>query len=165
MAGGQAFEAFDAPNKDEKLKPSMEAGSALPLASRSKRMMNSLIDSLSIALAIVLLEMGRILGEEAEVVGSSPVIVAWPFVLALVFLAYLAGMEAWTGRTLGKYITGTKVVRLDGSAITWWQAILRTILRLVPYESVTFLFSRAGLHDRWSGTRVVELNPSNDQLE
>lgn len=108
MAGGQAFEAFDAPNKDEKLKPSMEAGSALPLASRSKRMMNSLIDSLSIALAIVLLEMGRILGEEAEVVGSSPVIVAWPFVLALVFLAYLAGMEAWTGRTLGKYIYGNE---------------------------------------------------------
>jgi uncharacterized RDD family membrane protein YckC len=40
-------------------------------------------------------------------------------------------MEAWRGQTLGKMVVGIKVVREDGSPVGIWQALVRSVLRVV----------------------------------
>lgn len=74
----------------------------------------------------------------------------------LLLLAYYTLMEAFTkGRTIGKFITGTQAVSMDGSNITFRQAFIRSISRFVPFEA----FSAIGYtpwHDRWADTVVIK---------
>lgn len=72
-------------------------------------------------------------------------------------VAYYVLFEAIFGRTPGKLITGTRVVTLDGAKPGFGQIIGRSFARLVPFEPFSFLGSRGGWHDRWSGTRVVRV--------
>lgn len=53
------------------------------------------------------------------------------FALSLVVLAYYIAMEAATGKTIGKMVVGTKVVRIDGSQIGWKESTIRNVLRIV----------------------------------
>ena len=53
------------------------------------------------------------------------------FVEAVVFFGYYIVMEATQGRTVGKMALGLKVVRMDGSPISWNEAIIRNLLRIV----------------------------------
>ena len=60
------------------------------------------------------------------------------------------------GRSLGKLITGTRVVKFDDTDITWKDAFLRSLCRLVPFEP----FSALGgypWHDRWTNTKVIKV--------
>jgi uncharacterized RDD family membrane protein YckC len=74
-----------------------------------------------------------------------------------IWLGYYAGFEVASGRTLGKFITRTRVVRTDGTAPTTAQILGRTLARLTPFEALSFL-ARANWHDRWSGTVVVRVD-------
>jgi uncharacterized RDD family membrane protein YckC len=58
------------------------------------------------------------------------------------------------GQTLGKLITGTKSLRTDGEELTFKDALLRSLCRLVPFE----VFSGFGVpwHDSWTKTMVVK---------
>ena len=58
------------------------------------------------------------------------------------------------GRSLGKLITGTKVVKSDGSELTTDDLLKRNFSRAVPFDQLSFLGSN-GWHDRWSDTNVV----------
>ena len=82
-------------------------------------------------------------------------------------LAYYFLFEALTFRTPGKMLCQTRVMRLDGEDPTIGTALLRTLVRLVPFEPVSFLGSlNAGWHDRWTNTCVVrridKLVPAQD---
>lgn len=70
-------------------------------------------------------------------------------------LVYTIFEGATKGRTLGKLITGTKAVRFDGSPITWKDAFLRSLSRIVPFEP----FSGFGTpwHDTWTNTQVIKI--------
>ena len=74
----------------------------------------------------------------------------------VIIVGYYTVFEATTkGRTLGKFITGTQAVREDGSNITWKDAFIRSLCRLVPFEP----FSTFGVlpwHDSWSKTIVIK---------
>jgi hypothetical protein len=71
---------------------------------------------------------------------------------------YYAICEAATGRTLGKLITGTRVVTIRGERPPIKAIALRTLSRFVPFEAFSFLNGNTtGWHDRWSGTRVVRV--------
>jgi uncharacterized RDD family membrane protein YckC len=75
---------------------------------------------------------------------------------ALFKFVYYTVMEGATqGRTLGKFITGTRAVSIDGTAITWKDAFLRSLCRLIPFE----IFSGFGTpwHDRLTKTLVVKV--------
>ncbi len=75
----------------------------------------------------------------------------------LVLLSYYTGMEAmFDGKTIGKYLTGTRAIRLDGEPMDFKTAFVRSILRLVPFEAFSFLGPGRGWHDQWSDTRVVD---------
>lgn len=73
-----------------------------------------------------------------------------------VALTYYFVMEFTTGRTIGKMITGTRVVKETGENIDVKDAFLRTLCRIIPFEALSFLgASGVGLHDSLSKTRVV----------
>jgi uncharacterized RDD family membrane protein YckC len=57
-------------------------------------------------------------------------------VLTILPLVYFMIMEAVQGATIGKMLLGIRVVRLDGSPISWSQSITRNLLRIIdqfPY--------------------------------
>jgi uncharacterized RDD family membrane protein YckC len=78
---------------------------------------------------------------------------------AVVFIVYYTLMEGATGTTFGKLITRTRVVDEAGRRITFAQALLRSLSRVVPFEMFSVLFADdedpRGWHDRWPRTRVV----------
>ena len=72
-------------------------------------------------------------------------------------LAYYITMEATCGRTLGKLVTGTKVVDQNGRSPTLRQVVIRSLTRLIPFEPFSFLGKSAyGWHDSFSKTYVVK---------
>jgi uncharacterized RDD family membrane protein YckC len=72
-------------------------------------------------------------------------------------LVYYVGFETLFGRTPGKLVTGTRVVKDDGSRLTFGDVLKRTLCRFVPFEPLSFLGDTRGWHDRWSSTRVVSV--------
>ncbi len=75
-----------------------------------------------------------------------------------VMILYYVPSEVLFGRTLGKLVTGTRVVTETGGPPTFAPVLTRTTTRLIPAESLTFFRKPSiGLHDRWSNTRVVRI--------
>jgi uncharacterized RDD family membrane protein YckC len=61
------------------------------------------------------------------------------------------------GRSVGKLITGTRVVNPDGSDITFQKAFIRNMVRAIPFIAFSALGKPcAPWHDLWSDTIVVE---------
>ncbi len=61
------------------------------------------------------------------------------------------------GKSIGKLITGTKVIEEDGSSLSIGKAIIRNFIRAIPFDA----FSAFGnpckpWHDSWSQTIVVD---------
>ncbi|WP_346986497.1 RDD family protein [Chryseobacterium sp. POE27] len=78
-------------------------------------------------------------------------------VTAILYFLYTFLLEYSTkGRTIGKYITGTKVITTDGQIPTMYEFFIRNISRLVPFDILSFL-GENGWHDSWSDTRVVNI--------
>jgi uncharacterized RDD family membrane protein YckC len=70
---------------------------------------------------------------------------------------YNFSFEIYNGQTLGKYITKTKVVYKDGSKPSFLNLFMRSILRLIPIDALSYLFgSEQGFHDKLSSTRLVK---------
>ena len=122
-------------------------------ASKQKRFLNLVIDDLVIATvaigSTVILAMADT--RDPELVSAVSQL-GW-YVATFVYYVF---SEAVFGRTLGKVVTGTRVVTLQGGRPRFGQIVGRTLLRFVPFDPVSFVTRRApGWHDRWSRTRVV----------
>jgi uncharacterized RDD family membrane protein YckC len=63
--------------------------------------------------------------------------------------------KAFKGYTLGKLITGTRAIKMDGQELTLKDAFLRSLSRMVPFE-VFSGFSEQPWHDTWTNTGVVK---------
>jgi uncharacterized RDD family membrane protein YckC len=59
------------------------------------------------------------------------------------------------GKTLGKLITGTRALKMDGGNLTWKVAFMRSLCRIVPFEAFS-AFGGNPWHDRWTDTIVVK---------
>ena len=126
------------------------------LASRPQRFLNMLIDivgyfafSIVIGIVVALVYPPFIESEST----SALVDYAFSFVVVLTYYTFC---EALFGRTLGKLVTRTWVVRTYGGSPAFWQIVLRSLARLIPFEAFSF-FGREpiGWHDSLSETRVV----------
>jgi len=74
----------------------------------------------------------------------------------LTFLAYYTLFEAASkGKTLGKLITGTVAVRDDGNALTFKDALLRSLCRMIPFEPFS-AFGGRPWHDTITHTMVIK---------
>lgn len=78
-------------------------------------------------------------------------------------IGFIAGMcyyfifEATTGRTIGKFITGTRVVTETGEIPGPKDIFIRSLCRHIPFDAFSFLGSDAsGWHDSISNTCVVK---------
>jgi len=132
-------------------------------ASRGKRFINYVIDFIgyiifSAIFGVVLgIVIGLIYPEALDSIDFENTIVEYLFG-ALTGIFYYGLQEHYTGRTIGKYITKTKVVMRDGSKPSFKTILLRSLCRFIPFEAVTFLFGEStGLHDTISKTRVIEI--------
>jgi uncharacterized RDD family membrane protein YckC len=82
---------------------------------------------------------------------------------ALIFVAYFIGLWGTRGQTIGMMLLGLHVVRdIDGSKISWGNAVLRFVGLLVAFACiwigvirVAFDSRKRGWHDRIGGTVVV----------
>lgn len=74
------------------------------------------------------------------------------------FLSYYVILEyAANGKTLGKLVTRTRVVTINGSKPQLMTVIGRTLVRLIPFEPFSFLGGRLnGWHDTLSRTMVID---------
>lgn len=79
-------------------------------------------------------------------------------------IVYYNIFEMFTGRSLGKYITGTKIVLEDGSKPKPKDIFIRTLSRYIPFDDFSFLgYYGRGLHDSLSKTFVVNVKDFEEQ--
>jgi uncharacterized RDD family membrane protein YckC len=87
-----------------------------------------------------------------------------PFIgfLGLLSLGYVAAFTVAGGQTIGKMLTGARVIGDDGRPVDVAGGVLRALgCALVPltfglsYGPVLMTIDRRALHDRLAGTRVV----------
>lgn len=76
------------------------------------------------------------------------------------FFAYYILMEVIFQKTLGKFVTKTKVVTVNGQKSPERTIVLRTLCRLIPFDHISFLFTKNGFHDNLSKTKVIKDNPT-----
>lgn len=82
-----------------------------------------------------------------------------------VYFLYLLLVEYFTkGRSIGKYITGSKVICIDGTEPTFKDYFIRNISRFVPFDVLSFL-GENGWHDSWSDTRVIDIKKYNAERQ
>jgi uncharacterized RDD family membrane protein YckC len=125
----------------------------LPLAGLGARLLNFIIDSIArILLAAIV----------AVAVGPDRTHNELPILSSFlgVVVGYYVVLEYLFGRTLGKLITGTRVVTAEDGRPSLLQILGRTLVRFIPLEPFSLLFSGGrvgGWHDWMSGTCVVRV--------
>ena len=72
------------------------------------------------------------------------------------FIGYYAIMEIKFQKTVGKFITKTKVVKINGEKPENGDILSRTFCRLIPFDRISFVFMKNGIHDMLSKTKVVK---------
>jgi uncharacterized RDD family membrane protein YckC len=129
------------------------------LASTGKRFLNYLID-LIVFYAIMFL-LGMLLATQIYEwrleTDETTATLKLELIAIFIMLLYYLLCEAFSkGRTIGKFVTGTKVVNEDGTDITINTALLRTLCRLVPFEPLS-TFGGRPWHDKWTRTYVIDV--------
>lgn len=76
----------------------------------------------------------------------------------LLYALYMGVQETiFKGRSLGKFITGSRAVNLDGTPITGKTAFLRGLCRAVPFDGFSALGTPSNpWHDKWTNSMVVD---------
>lgn len=110
----------------------------------SKRFRNLISDML------VLFGINSVIGQVFQVRGF--------FISGLILVLYYFLFEFFLGKTPGKFYTHTKVVMSNGNNLTFGAILIRSVIRLIPFEAISFLSSKnpVGWHDKWSKTIVIE---------
>jgi uncharacterized RDD family membrane protein YckC len=135
-------------------------------ATRGERFANYLIDNLFMRFALTYLTgmvVGAILGVIAPGFLNTVVYekgtwnLLWlPLLIGIVnyLLYYTLCEKLFKGQTLGKLIIKTRAIRADGEDLTFKDALLRSLCRLIPFEQ----FSGFGdpWHDTLTKTMVVK---------
>jgi uncharacterized RDD family membrane protein YckC len=124
------------------------------LASTGQRFANMLLDLVFCCIFTC------VFGSALDAIGLQVIQNKANVVEAMILFVYYVSQEAISARTLGKLITGTKVVNEDDTPLNWNGAFLRTICRFIPFDAFSFLGGKGrprGWHDRISGTKVVSV--------
>lgn len=73
------------------------------------------------------------------------------------YLFYYLIFESLFGRTIGKFLTGTKVIDYNGNKPNFKRIFIRSFCRLIPFDAISFLISDEGWHDTISKTSVINV--------
>lgn len=108
---------------------------------KSIRITNYIIDILIISFVTICIDLGL---DSFDIFKTS-----FYFVMFLYYFSF----EAYNGQTIGKRTTKTSVFRKDGSKPSLLNILFRSFLRLIPIDSLSYLFgSEQGFHDKLSST-------------
>lgn len=77
--------------------------------------------------------------------------------MAVISVMYYFLFESICGRTIGKFITLTKVVTTDDAKVKPLAVLSRSILRLFPLDFLLIPFKDVTVHDYLTKTKVVEI--------
>jgi uncharacterized RDD family membrane protein YckC len=147
----------------------VEAEAMAVLAEPSQRLVARLVDTLIVGVPLATVATGVFSRETAQTVVA-------PIAFAAVFLVYEAVQLALWGRTIGKRLTGVRVVSADGRRPRISQALVRSVIYALPpaarpvpvlnvlagvfwLAEIGLMFEgvhRQALHDRAAGTLVVD---------
>lgn len=140
-----------------------------PEASSGKRFLNLLIDRLAIT------GVAMVLGAAVGVLEQLGVVSGWlswltslntledMLVTAVLGVVYYTTFETLCGLTIGKLITGSKVITTQGTRPALGTIFRRSLTRIIPFEPFSFL-GDSRWHDRWSGTCVVDVRAGRAAL-
>jgi uncharacterized RDD family membrane protein YckC len=139
------------------------AGNALPVeyASKWRRFFNYVIDAAALyAFTIGVLVIVTILDGEYWVDWYEGLGFWRRYLLDIVpMAAYYVVLEGLFGISIGKLVTGTRVVDERGRAPSLQMAVVRTLCRFIPFEPLSLAFSdddqTRGWHDTLSRSCVV----------
>lgn len=129
----------------------------LVAAEKGKRFANLLIDYVGMLLflfvVMFVLDFIGLLSMDAMENGFAGNVVSW-----ITYVVYYALFESLTnGKTLGKYVTKTRVVNYEGYQPELSSILGRSLARIVPFEAFSFLGQKmTGWHDDWSKTFVID---------
>ena len=118
--------------------------------STSTRFIHLVVDTIAFYILAILLFM--ILHFIVNITNDAIVYV----VIFMAFFLYYGYMETKYQKTIGKFITKTKVINIDGSKPESSDIIRRTFCRLIPFDQLSFLFTENGFHDRLSETTIIK---------
>ncbi len=157
---------FSTDERDQRHSATVPAG--LVLAPIRRRALGAVIDQILVLLPVAL---GAVIyGFRPGDTLTDNGLLALNLATAGVALIYDSLMIGLLGRTVGKFVTGTRVVRLaDGGAVGWYSAVQRALVPVVfsavptagwLLGAIVYAFAflgplRQGLHDRAAGTLVV----------
>ncbi len=80
------------------------------------------------------------------------------FIIALYVSYFFLCELVFKGRTIGKFITGTKAVNEDGTDMEPKTILLRSLSRIVPFEPFSALGNPCRpWHDKWTRTFVIDI--------
>lgn len=118
----------------------------LVIAESNKRLMNYLIDQVSACIYTLIFVL--------FIYDPGSLIVAY----LLIGCSYYFFMEHFNdGKTMGKIVTKTKAVTIDGDKMPIKTIFIRTISRFIPFDNVSYLLlNTTGWHDMISKTIVIE---------
>ncbi|MBU2709297.1 RDD family protein [Zooshikella marina] len=133
----------------------------LKIAGTMKRFVNMIIDL--IFLIITLFVVVIVILQFINVFGASHLeeyLLNEKVITLITFLVYFVPQEAIWGRTLGKLITQTKVVNRQGLKPNFFQVVIRTLCRLIPFDMLSFGSKNdrpVGWHDKIPRTYVIDV--------
>ena len=138
-------------------------------ASHGKRLMNYLVDLIAfdILFAIILViaanSYAPLQDWMLKTVNAGKVTYTEQLLIIVTYGTFMFITETvLKGKSLGKFITGTRVVRRDGTPITVREAQLRGLFRMIPFHPLSALGMPCyPWHDRWSKTLVIDEKASD----
>ncbi len=114
-----------------------------------KRFINYFVDIFVMVALMMLLESFTTLNVESSDIFTTIILIFLP--------VYYTLMEYKFGKTIGKFITRTRVVSTTGSPLTFAQCVKRALCRFIPFESLSgLLFHGIFWHDSIPKTVVIE---------
>lgn len=143
------------------------------LASAGKRLANFIIDYIvkNIVLFIlffIVIFIDQFLGDGSIAFWAQSINKLEEMLIGFVLLlVYYTVMESLTkGRTVGKYITNTKVVDKKGNSLGSDVILKRTLCRIIPFDAFSFLGNNPrGWHDSLSDTYVIDVKKFNAEKQ
>jgi len=138
-------------------------------ADSGKRFLNYLIDiilfyAIFFSIGIIVIQVSPSIAESLAVSDDGGFAFFDRIFTILLYAVYMSVVEAiFKGRSLGKLITRTKAVNMDGSSISTGTAFARGFSRAVPF----CVFSAFGnpsnpWQDRWTNTMVIDLKKKSE---
>lgn len=158
---------YQNPQQDYNLADDLNSLAQYTPADKGRRFVNWLVDNLLMQyvlgfatgylLALLFLEIAPdfLYDVVNEPPGSMNYLLYVYIVAIFNYLVYYTLCEKlFRGYTLGKLLSGTRAIRKDGTELTWRDAFLRSLSRLVPFEAFSGLGDEPW-HDTWTNTTVI----------